>query len=53
MMISSWHRFAIGWSRPIPEIDRPLYAKYGLTEAEQKFIVAKLEELLPLCERLR
>ena len=44
MMISSWHRFAIGWSRPTPEIDNQLYAKYGLTEAEQKFI----EPLNPL-----
>ena len=37
-MISSWHRFAIGWSRPVSEIDVQLYAKYGITKSEQKFI---------------
>jgi len=27
--------------------------KYGIIKSEQKRIVAKLEELLPLCERLK
>ena len=29
------------------------YAKYGIIKSKQKHIVAKLEELLPLCERLK
>ena len=28
----------IDWTRSIPDIDRQLYAKYGLDEAEIKFI---------------
>ena len=28
----------IDWSRSIPDIDRQLYAKYGLDEAEIEFI---------------
>ena len=42
-MISSWYRFDTDWSRPIPEIDAQLYAKYGLTEAEQKFIESMIK----------
>jgi len=29
------------------------YSKYGIVQSEQKRIVTKLEELLPLCERLK
>ena len=35
----------IDWSRPIPEIDKQLYAKYGLTEAEQKFIESMIKPM--------
>jgi hypothetical protein len=28
----------IDWTRPIPEIDQQLYAKYGLTPAEITFL---------------
>ena len=28
----------IDWSQPIPDIDRQLYAKYGLDEKEIEFI---------------
>lgn len=35
----------INWSRPIPEIDAQLYAKYGLTEAEQKFIESLIKPM--------
>ena len=44
-MISSWHCFAIDWSRPVSEIDNQLYAKYGLTEAEQKFIESMIKPM--------
>ena len=44
-MISSWHRFAIDWSRPVSEIDAQLYDKYGLTEAEQKFIESMIKPM--------
>ena len=44
-MISSWYRFDTDLSRPIPEIDRQLYAKYGLTEAEQKFIESMIKPM--------
>ena len=44
-MISSWYRFDTDWSRPIPEIDRQLYAKSGLTEAEQKFIESMIKPM--------
>ena len=30
-----------------------LYAKYGITKSEQQCNVTKLEEILPLCERLK
>ena len=29
------------------------YSKYGIAKFEQMRIVTKLEELLPLCERLK
>ena len=32
-MISSWHRFVVGWLCPVPEIDVQLYAKYGTTKS--------------------
>jgi len=35
----------IDWSKPIPDIDRQLYAKYGLTEAEQKFIESMIKPM--------
>ena len=35
----------IDWSRPIPEIDQQLYAKYGLTEDEQKFIESMIKPM--------
>jgi hypothetical protein len=35
----------IDWSRSIPEIDRQLYAKYGLTDAEIEFIETHVKEM--------
>ena len=35
----------IDWSKPIPDIDRQLYAKYGLTESEQKFIESMIKPM--------
>ena len=35
----------IDWSQPIPEIDRQLYAKYGLTEEEIAFIETKVQAM--------
>ena len=35
----------IDWSKPIPEIDQQLYAKYGLDSEEIAFIEAKVEAM--------
>ena len=35
----------IDWSKPIPEIDRQLYAKYGLTDEEIGFIESHVKEM--------
>ena len=35
----------IDWSRPIPEIDQQLYAKYGLDENEIQFIETHVKEM--------
>ncbi len=35
----------IDWTRPVPEIDRQLYAKYGLDEAETAFIESRVKEM--------
>ena len=35
----------IDWSKPIPEIDRQLYAKYGLDEGEIEFIESHVKEM--------
>ena len=35
----------INWSKPISDIDRQLYAKYGLTESEQKFIESMIKPM--------
>jgi hypothetical protein len=35
----------IDWSKPIPEIDQQLYAKYGLDSEETAFIEAKVEPM--------
>lgn len=35
----------IDWSKPIPEIDRQLYAKYGLDEKEIAFIESHVKEM--------
>lgn len=35
----------IDWTKPIPDIDRQLYAKYGLTESEQKFIESMIKPM--------
>lgn len=35
----------IDWSKSIPEIDRQLYAKYGLTAAEVDFIESHVKEM--------
>ena len=35
----------IDWSKPIPEIDRQLYAKYGLDEQEIAFIEEKVKAM--------
>ena len=32
-------------AKPIPDIDRQLYAKYGLTESEQKFIESMIKPM--------
>ena len=35
----------IDWSRPIPDIDRQLYRKYGLTDEEIAFIESHVKEM--------
>ena len=35
----------IDWSKPIPEIDKQLYAKYGLTEEEINFIESMIKPM--------
>ena len=35
----------IDWSRPIPEIDKQLYAKYGLTDDEVAFIESMIKAM--------
>ena len=35
----------INWSRPVPEIDAQLYAKYGITKPEQKFIESMIKPM--------
>lgn len=35
----------IDWSKPIPEIDRQLYKKYGLDETEIEFIESHVKEM--------
>lgn len=35
----------IDWTRPVPEIDRRLYAKYGLTAGEIAFIEKKIKPM--------
>jgi len=35
----------IDWSRPIPDIDRQLYAKYGLTDEEIAFIESMIKPM--------
>ena len=35
----------IDWSRPVPEIDAQLYAKYGITKTEQKFIESMIKPM--------
>ncbi len=35
----------IDWSKSIPEIDRQLYAKYGLDEKEIAFIESHVKEM--------
>ena len=35
----------IDWSKPIPEIDQQLYAKYGLDSEEIAFLEAKVEPM--------
>ena len=35
----------IDWSKPIPDIDRQLYAKYSLDEAEIEFIETHVKEM--------
>jgi hypothetical protein len=36
----------IDWSRPIPEIDQQLYAKYGLDDAEIQFIESSIRPMV-------
>lgn len=36
----------IDWSRPIPEIDQQLYAKYGLSQEEIDFIETHVKEMV-------
>ena len=35
----------IDWSRPVPEIDAQLYAKYGITRPEQEFIESMIKPM--------
>lgn len=35
----------LDWARPIPQIDQQLYRKYGLTDAEIRFIDSHLKEM--------
>ncbi|MBO6006336.1 MAG: hypothetical protein J6P18_00260 [Aeriscardovia sp.] len=35
----------IDWSQPIPDVDRQLYAKYGLNEEEIAFIENNVKEM--------
>ena len=35
----------IDWSQSVAEIDKQLYAKYGLSEAEIAFIESKVREM--------
>ncbi len=35
----------IDWSKPVPEIDKQLYKKYGLTEEEIKFIESTIKSM--------
>ena len=35
----------IDWAKPIPEIDRQLYKKYGLDDAEIDFIETHVKEM--------
>ena len=35
----------INWSKPISDIDRQLYAKYGVTKSEQKFIESMIKPM--------
>ena len=35
----------IDWSKPVPEIDRQLYKKYGLDETEISFIEQNVREM--------
>ena len=44
-MISSWYRFDVDWSRQVHEIDKQLYAKYGVTKSEQKFIESLIKPM--------
>lgn len=36
----------IDWSRPVSEIDAQLYAKYGITKPEQKFIESMIKPMV-------
>ena len=36
----------IDWSQSIPDIDRQLYAKYGLDESEIAFIESHVKEMV-------
>ena len=36
----------IDWTKPISEIDRQLYAKYGLSESEIAFIESHVKEMV-------
>ncbi len=38
-------RSDIDWSKPIPQIDQQLYAKYGLDSEEIAFIEAKVKSM--------
>ena len=35
----------IDWSQPIPEIDKQLYAKYGLDDSEIEFIESMIKPM--------
>jgi len=49
MMYCHWS--FLNWSRLVPEIEAQLYAKYGITKPEQKFIESMVKPIHALLNR--